>query len=1342
MDKAAGWEFWIDRGGTFTDVVAQAPDGSIHTHKLLSENPGQYDDAPLEAIRRLMDVPSGAPIPSQHIHSVKMGTTLATNALLERKGAPVGLLATKGFRDLLEIGYQERPDLFALNILKPESLAAAIAEVDERVLADGAVRQALDEAEVRGHLQSFKDQGIDSVAVLFLHSYAYPDHEQQAGQLAKEMGFAQVSLSHEVAREIKAVPRGDTTMVDAYLTPIMRDYVDRLRRELGDDVQLRFMQSNGGLVRAENFSGKDAILSGPAGGVVAYQHVIRDTLFNKAIGFDMGGTSTDVSRVDASPDMVYERTIAGVRIKAPMIEINTVAAGGGSILAFTDGRFTVGPESAGADPGPACYGRGGPATVTDANLVLGRIQPDYFPHCFGPNANAPLDADAARAALQAIAADVSRTTGKAFTAEEAAAGFIRIANENMVKPIKEISVARGYDVQEYALVCFGGAGAQHACAIATALGMKDIIIHPYAGVLSAYGMGLAGISHSAVEPVLKRLDDETLKSLEERFSQLENLGEAFLSQEDSPSNGIEQSRAVDLRYKGADGFITLGATMDCDSMFNGLSAGDIEEATRQFESNFEEWNKISARMDKTVSSRDEYLALSKKLREVGERLLEHPGPGETLLLLARQELKGEMQSAETLRRNFEEHHLQQFGYVKKVHPVEIVNLRVDSHGSPVSTEESAVSPELGEPRDYADKLDNVIDFAKSTERAVEHTCGVDESGPETDSYVEDSDDTELPPQPRGTEEPCEEIQIHFDFVDEDGARRLQAVSTPVCRHEDLRDEANIEGPALISDAASTIVVDPGWRCALDSSENLVLSRAETAAHERVATDRDPVMLEVFNNLFMSIAEQMGHKLERVAHSVNIKERLDFSCALFTAQGELVANAPHIPVHLGAMGESVSAVLKACGDGMAPGDVYVTNDPYGGGSHLPDVTVVTPVFSPEGDRIFFVANRGHHADIGGITPGSMPPFSKSIEEEGVVLHNIRCVAGGVFDEAGIRAALGAGPFPARNMSERLSDLQAQIAANTFGVQLITELCEKYTTEVVQVYMGHVRANAAETMAARIGQLPDGAHTFTDHLDDGAAITCTITVEGERATVDFTGTAPQLEGNLNAPRAVTVAAVLYCFRTLVGKAIPLNGGCLDPITLIIPEGTLLNPARPAAVVGGNVETSQRIVDTIYGALGVVAASQGTMNNLTFGTEDWGYYETICGGAGAGPDFDGASAVHTHMTNTRITDPEVLEHRYPVILREFAIRRGSGGQGKCCGGDGVTRTIEFREAMDLAMLSERRATAPYGLKGAAPAQPGQNKIHRGDGTTEDLPGHFATTVHPGDTLTIQTPGGGAGV
>jgi len=1206
MTIANQWDFWIDRGGTFTDVVARDGQGRIHVRKLLSENPENYPDAPLHGIRQLLGVddPAGQ-IPSERIRTIKMGTTVATNALLERHGAPVVLVVTRGFGDLLEIGYQDRPDIFALEIRKPSQIVTEVVEVDERVLADGTVRRVPDLERLRADLQAVYDRGIRSAAVVLMHSYAYPEHERLVGQVAREAGFTHVSLSHEVSREIKAVARGSTTAVDAYLTPILREYVARVREPLGPVVDLRFMQSHGGLAEADHFSGAGAILSGPAGGVVACAYVAGLAGLDKTIGFDMGGTSTDVSRWDGRFERVFETITSGVRIQAPMLNINTVAAGGGSILSFVDGRMRVGPESAGANPGPACYRRGGPPAVTDANAVLGRIQPGYFPACFGPHADESLEVGASRAALAGIADKILAETGRRMSVEEVAAGFVRIANENMIKPIREISVARGYDVREYALVCFGGAGAQHACAIAEALGVGTILLHPLAGVLSAYGMGLADMIETGVEAVLQPLGEQTLAGFEPRFAAMEKAGRARMTEQGIAARQISHQRSLDLRYEGVDAYLNVP-----------LPAGSRPRA------------------------------------------------------------------------DFEALHRQLFGFTKPGHRVEVVNLRLETRGETTKPDEPA---------------------AAATEHEVNQSAAID----------------------------C--AVVHFDVLAADGTRQLQAIRTPIYQRNDLKPGGRLTGPAIIVEDVSTVVVDPGWLARVNERSHLLLE-AESGARrrERVSVECDPVLLEVFNNLFMSIAEQMGITLRKVSHSTNIKERLDFSCALFDARGDLVANAPHIPVHLGAMGESVRSIIEARGDRMQPGDVFATNDPYHGGSHLPDVTVVTPVFASPGRQVFFVGSRGHHADIGGITPGSTPPASRTIDEEGVLIHDFQLVAGGRFREAELVELLTGGKYPARNIPERLSDIRAAIAANTAGVRLLGELIDRYGLPVVQAYMRHVKDNAEQAMRAVLGELPDGEHRFTDYLDDGSPIAVSVRIAGDRAVVDFAGTGRQLATNLNAPRAVVTAAVLYVFRTLIPRAVPLNAGCLIPIEIKVPRGSLLDPKPPAAVVGGNVETSMRITDAVYGALGKLAAGQGTMNNFIFGTDDWAYYETICGGAGAGLGFDGASAVHTRMTNTRITDPEIIERRYPVVLRKFAVRRGSGGQGVWRGGDGVRREVEFLEPVSAVILSERRTRAPFGLNGAGSGKTGRNSLVRG-GLTKDLGGKAQVTMQKGDVFVIETPGGG---
>lgn len=1201
-----GWRFWIDQGGTFTDVVAVDPGGRRHVRKLLSRSP-QYTHAPIQGIREVLGLAPKDPIPPT-IESVRLGTTVATNALLERRGEPLALLITEGFADLLEIGYQERPELFALEIRKTLPLYQQVVEVQERLDASGAVRVPLDEVRAREHLLELKGEGVDSLAICLLHAYRNPDHELRLGALARELGFQEVSLSHQVAREMKVVGRGDTTCVDAYLTPLLRRYLQEVAEALPPGTRLLLMQSSGGLTEATHFSGKNAVLSGPAGGLIAAGFLAREARVERVIGFDMGGTSTDVSRFDGSFDRVYETRVAGVRLKAPMLDIRTVAAGGGSLLRFQGGRFQVGPESAGADPGPACYRRGGPLAVTDANLLLGRIQPDLFPSCFGPGGDQPLDREASREAFEELAREVREATGEELSPEEVAAGFLRIADQAMAAPVQEISVARGYDVREYTLLAFGGAAAQHACSLARSLGMRRVLLHPLGGVLSAYGMGLARVEHETSRSFLRPLDAAGLLALQEPLGELEQVCREELLRQGAQAGEISLTPSLDLRYQGVDQPLTI------------------------------------------------------------------PLPEASL---------GQSEVLQGLVEAFEAAHRQLFGFVSPGVPLEVENLRV-----------RAVSGGAPDPERTRPEIGRRLDAEAAESRAT------------------------------------------VWFPDSEG--KLEAHSVPVFSRRDLHPGDRLEGPALVTEEVSTIVVDPGWQARVTSRRHLVLEVDAPPPAALVTTRRDPVNLELFHNLFMSCAEQMGRVLERVSHSTNIKERLDFSCALFDPTGNLIANAPHIPVHLGAMAATVQAVLEEVGESMAPGDVFLSNDPYHGGSHLPDVTVVTPVFGEDESLRFVVASRGHHADIGGITPGSMPANSTSIEEEGIRLHAFRLVSRGRFDEAGIRSALSQGPWPARNLPERLSDLRAQVAANQAGQEVLAELEERYGYPVLAAYMGHVLDNGEETVRELLRDLPDGERVFVDHLDEGARIQLTLTVSGERAVLDFEGTSPQLPGNCNAPRAVVRAAVLYAVRCLTPRTLPLNSGCMRPLELRIPEGCLLCPRPPAAVVGGNVETSQRVVDVLLGSLGKLAASQGTMNNLTFGDEQVSYYETLCGGAGAGLGFDGASAVHTHMTNTRITDPEVLEVRYPVLLRRFAVRRGSGGSGTYRGGDGVVRELEFLRPQQVSLLGERRALAPFGLHGGGAGASGRNTWIRGSQELP-LPAKVHLELAPGDRLRIETPGGG---
>jgi len=1194
MNEKANWKFWIDRGGTFTDVAACGPDGQITTMKLLSENPEQYADAALEGIRRLMGVACDAPIPGGDIHHVKMGTTVATNALLERKGERTALVITEGFADALRIGYQDRPRLFECNIVLPDLLHERVIEAHERVTAEGEVLQTLEPDDLRCGLQDAFDAGIRSVAIVFMHGYRYPAHEQQAKQLAQDIGFEQISTSHETSPLMKLISRGDTTVVDAYLSPILRRYVDRVGAQISG-TRLMFMQSNGGLTDARLFQGKDSILSGPAGGVVGMAATAGLAGFDKVIGFDMGGTSTDVSHFDGEYERVFETHVAGVRLRAPMMHIHTVAAGGGSILHFDGARFRVGPDSAGANPGPACYRRGGPLAVTDCNVMLGKIQPKHFPHVFGPQADQPLDADVVRKKFEALAIEIEAATGEVMLPEQVAQGFLDIAVENMANAIKKISVERGYDITEYALNCFGGAGGQHACLVADALGLNTILVHPYAGVLSAYGMGLAPFTAMRERAMECVLDVQAEDALGIALDELADEARGELIDQDISADQIHVRKTVLLRYVGTDTALEI-------------AFGAFADVVRAFEAA----------------------------------------------------------------------HKRRFGFVQTGRDLIVEAVAVEAVG-----------------RDTQDL-------------PLKHVRPDDHPGPQV----------------------VDTVSMFSGHMQDDA---------PVLRIEDFAPGDIVQGPAIVCDANATTVVEPGWQATFTDDGNLVLDRFKTRPKRHsVGTDADPVMLEIFNNLFMSIAEQMGATLSNTAHSVNIKERLDFSCAVFDGDGNLVANAPHMPVHLGSMGESVKSVLAAHAKTMKSGDVFAINAPYNGGTHLPDVTVVTPVFEG-GAVLFYVASRGHHADIGGITPGSMPPGSRSVEDEGVLIDNVKIVTQGRFMEDDVRALLASGPWPARNIDQNISDLGAQIAANEKGIAELLRMVEHFGLDVVRAYMGHVQDNAEESVRRVLDVLSDGA--FTYELDDGARIQVAIRIDksARRATVDFTGTSDQQPTNFNAPFPVCRAAVLYVFRTLVDDDIPLNAGCLKPIDIIAPVGSMLNPRYPAAVVAGNVETSQCVTDALYGALGVMAGAQGTMNNFTFGNATHQYYETICGGAGAGPDFDGQSAVHTHMTNSRLTDPEVLEWRFPVLVDGFSIRQGSGGAGKHRGGDGVIRRIKFRETMSAGILSNHRRVQPFGLNGGQGGQVGVNRVERVDGGVEDLGPTATVELYSGDVFIIETPGGG---
>jgi 5-oxoprolinase (ATP-hydrolysing) len=1195
MNARKHWDFWIDRGGTFTDIVARTPSGELVAHKLLSENPEQYNDAALQGIRDLLQIPSNAALPTYKIGTVKMGTTVATNALLERKGDRVLFLTTRGFADALNIGYQNRPHLFKLKIDKPSMLFEEVAEVTERVSAEGEIWSPIDINETRAALKNAYAKGIRSVAICFMHGYRLHDHEQQAANVAKEIGFTQISVSHEVSPLMKFVGRGDTTVVDAYLSPILRRYVDQVAEALGtgdaeSQTQLFFMQSSGGLTDASLFQGKDAVLSGPAGGVIGAVETAALAGFDKIIGFDMGGTSTDVCHYDGTLERTFETEVAGVRLRAPMMQIHTVAAGGGSILAFDGARQRAGPASAGANPGPASYRKGGPLTVTDANVALGKIIPDYFPHVFGPNANEPLNADAAH---QDFVKQSESIGGR--TPEEIADGYLAIAVENMAQAIKKISVQRGYDVTTYALACFGGAGGQHACLVADALGMENIYFHPFSGILSAYGMGLADIRTTREEAVEKLFDPRLMETLTPAISRLTNTTRAELGGQGLADTQIGTVTRLHLRYQGTDTPLIL----DYDST--------------------------------------------------------------------------------DIRRSFENAHQLQFGFFDPDRPIIVEALSVEAIGKDARAEETLA---------------------------------------------------ELPPR-EGPAKP-ERSTRFFSQGDWHEAN--------VYLRDELRPGDNLAGPTLIIEPNATIVVETGWSAEVTPLNHIVLTRtsARTARHA-IGTQVDPVMLEIFNNLFMSVAEQMGFTLQKTAHSVNIKERLDFSCAVFDRDGGLVSNAPHMPVHLGSMGASVKTVIDQNAD-MSPGDVFVLNAPYNGGTHLPDITVVAPVYDEtRSTRLFYVAARGHHADIGGIAPGSMPASSKTVTDEGVLIDNFKLMDQGEFREEALRTLLTSAPFPARNPDQNIADLRAKVAACEKGAQELRKMAAQYGLKVVNAYMSHVQDNAEESVRRIIGGLSDSS--YEHHMDDGSVIKVAITINKEMraATIDFTGTSPVRPNNLNAPSAVCRAAVLYVFRCMVDDDIPLNDGCLKPLTLIIPEGSMLNPSYPAAVVGGNVETSQAVTDALFGALGAMAAAQGTMNNLTFGNDTHQYYETICGGAGAGPGFDGADAIHTHMTNSRLTDPEILEWRFPVVLDEFSIRENSGGAGKHRGGNGVHRAIRFREPMHVSILSTHRKIAPSGLEGGSDAALGHNAILHTDGTFEDLDSLAECDVEAGDTIIIDTPGGG---
>ena len=1191
------WQFWIDRGGTFTDIVARKPDGTILIDKLLSENVSMYKDAAIAGIKRILNLKNEDKIPTDKIASVKMGTTVATNALLERKGDRTLLLITKGFGDLLRIGYQNRPLLFDLNIQLPELLYDRVVEVSERLDAQGKIVKKLDENQVKIALKKAKNDGINSVAIAFMHSYINPDHENVIAKIAENENFDQISVSHKVSPLIKLVGRGDTTVVDAYLSPILRRYVNQVSEELEEDksTKLMFMQSNGGLTDANLFQGKDALLSGPAGGVVSMVQTGKQAGYEKLIGFDMGGTSTDVCHFAGEYERSFETELAGVRIRAPMMQINTVAAGGGSILSFKDGRFQVGPESAGAIPGPASYGKDGPLTVTDCNVLLGKLHPEHFPNVFGKTGDKPLNVEIVRTKFIALAKEISAQTKKPemdiiFMAE----GFLKIAVENMANAIKKISIQKGYDVTNYTMNCFGGAGGQHACHVADSLGISKVLIHPYAGVLSAYGMGLAEI-RSIREG-----------HLEQNIEEIENA----------------------------------------KTLINKLSLKAKEDLTKQGIEN-------------------------SSIKLVKLAFLHYQG--------SHQNLEINFDTVEKMREAFEQEHKKRFGFFVDGRTIFIEMLTVEA---------------IGKTTDNI-KFLNVSSQSKVAAPIAHKTM-----------YVDNNKN-----------------------------------SVPIYKRSDLKIEQKVIGPAIISEATGTNVIERGWLGSLDKYYNLILSRAEEKKSEKgLGTSVDVVMLEVFNNLFMNIAEQMGATLANTAYSVNIKERLDFSCALFDNSGALVANAPHVPVHLGSMSEAIRTVIKLNKNDIFPGDVFVLNAPFNGGTHLPDVTVITPVFDSDGKQItFFVASRGHHADIGGKTPGSGPPDSKHIDEEGVLIDNFKMFDKGVFRESEIRKILSSGRYPCRNIEHNMADLAAQVAANNTGIVEINSMIEQFGIETVHSYMNHVQDNAEECIRNAIVNLREGKYEY--ELDNGEFIRVKITIDKikREATIDFTGTAPKNPFNYNAPMAVCHAVILYVFRTLVGSNIPLNEGCFKPLNIVIPNNSMINAKYPSAVIAGNTEVSQLTCNALFGALGIIAGSQATMNNFIWGNDKIQNYETICGGTGAGPNFHGTSAVQTHMTNTRSTDPEILEARFPVRLEEYSIRKNSGGKGMFNGGDGVTRKLRFLEPMTVTTLCSHRRVKPFGVDGGEPGQCGKEWLEKEDGGFIKLEGNDSCEVKVNDLFVMETPGGG---
>ena len=1199
------WQFWIDRGGTFTDIIARHPDGTLLCRKYLSENPESYDDAAVYGIKSMLDIHQSDPVPDGLIDKIKMGTTVATNALLERKGDDVLLAVTKGFKDALEIGYQARPDTFALKIEKPDILYTRVVEINERVSAKGEVLQTLDIELSKKALNTAYNQGLTAIAIVLMHGYQYSQHEKQLMQLAKEIGFSQISASHEVSPLQKLISRGETTLVDAYLTPILLRYIQNISKGLNQHkpAQLLFMQSSGGLTSADTFRGRDAILSGPAGGIVGAVHTAKLAGFDKIIGFDMGGTSTDVSHYAGEFEKAYETEVAGVRMRVPMLHIHTVAAGGGSVLRYQDGRFRVGPESAGALPGPICYRRNGKLAVTDINLCLGKIQADFFPSIFGPEQNLPLDKTNS---LQAFA-DIANNIDDGRSAEDVAEGFLAIAIQHMAQAIKKISVSRGYDVSNYVLNCFGGAGGQHACLVAEKLGIKTVLLHRYSGILSAYGMGLADIK-------------------------------------------VERQRV-------ANSLMQSGDIQAIDFAIEQLKQANLEDLNKQGLSNSQITHHCSA-------------------------LLKYLNTDTSLNI--------SLDSLSEMQNSFTEQHQQQFGFFAPDKPIIIDTLIVESYGG-------------------AEKITE----AKQTLAS------------------------DLP------------IKIQtFRQIYSQG----QWLNAPVIKLSSLRFGHEVVGPAIIVEPTGTIIVEKNWRVKVNVNGHLVLHfeavkkvlDPDSTSQETTLNKADPVTLELFNSAFMSIAQQMGIVLRNTSQSVNVKERLDFSCAIFDATGNLIANAPHVPVHLGSMDASVKVIINGT-QSIHAGDVFVQNNPYNGGSHLPDITVITPVFDAANHSIlFYVASRAHHEDVGGIAPGSMSSLATDIHQEGILLDSVKLVEQGDFQVTRLETLFSSGAYPARNIPQNMADLMAQTAANKTGVNELLKLVEQHSLKTVYAYMQHIQDSAKTSVQKVIAGLEDGEFCYP--LESGASIVVKISIDKTklRACIDFTGTSAQQNNNLNAPKAITQAAVMYVFRCLVNDDVPLNAGCMQALDIIVPEGSLLNPRFPAAVVAGNVETSQAVTNALFAALGVLGSSQGTMNNLTFGNERYQYYETICSGSPGGMDskgkgFHGVAAVHTHMTNTRMTDPEILEQRYPVILKEFRIDRDSGGKGKYNAGDGITRTITFLEDMQCSILSGHRITPPYGLKGGEVGRVGRNWLTKPNGEQLDLAGCEHTAVVAGDSISIQSPTGG---